>query len=61
MDQLWQGASITVASTLLVDGFFITLTSTGAGATLSGGGARRIVHVTSGGSLTLDNVHLSTG
>ena len=35
--------------------------STGSGATLDGDNARRVVHVTQGGTLTLDKVHLTKG
>jgi hypothetical protein len=56
-----EGADLDIRSTLVIDGFHVVLRSTGTGATLDGGSARRVVHVTGGGRLTLDKVHLAHG
>ena len=55
------GATITIASTLIINAIFVTIRSTGSGATLDGADARRLVHVSNGGKLVLENVHLKNG
>ena len=61
MIEVPEGADLDIRSTLVIDGFHVVLRSTGTGATLNGGSARRVVHVTGGGRLTLDKVHLAHG
>ena len=61
MIEVPEGAHLDVSTTLVIDGFHVVLRSTGTGATLDGGLARRVVHVTGGGRLTLDKVDLAHG
>ena len=61
MIEVPEGAHLDVSSTLTINGFHVIFRSTGTGAVLDGGSARRVVHVTGGGRLTLDKVHLAHG
>lgn len=56
-----EGTRISVTSTFNIDGIEVALRSTGEGATLDGASAARLVHVSAGGHLTLENVHLENG
>ena len=55
------GTRIALSSPLLIDGIYVTIRSTGSGATLDGASSRRLVHVASGGHLALENIHLENG
>ena len=55
------GTRVPVTKTLAIDAVYITLRSTGSGAILDGLNAHRILHVSRGGRLILENVALENG